>query len=395
MDPPDTAYQPRPQTVGIVANEPSGDLLGAGLMEAILQRRPDVRFEGVGGPRMERLGLHSLYRMDELAVMGLVEVLRHLPRILRIRRGLREHFLRTRPEVVVGIDAPDFNLALEQALRADGIRTVHYVSPTVWAWRHRRVIQLRRSVDLLLGIFPFEKDVLNRAGVPFRYVGHPLADEIEGAGDRDESRERLGLNREAPVLAVLPGSRRGEVERLSQPFLSAARLCAKRIEDLQIVVPMFSPELARVVRRELDQWPIDAKGSVLVVDGQSRTAIAAADIVLAASGTVTLEAMLLERPMVVGYRLSPLTYFLLKALRLVKVERVSLPNLLLEEAVVDEFLQGACTAENLAAALLALFGDTRRQTEMLRRFRSMRAVLRKGASERAADAVLAIADGCG
>ena len=318
--------------IGIVASEPSGDLLGAGLMRALLALRPEARFEGVGGPRMIEQGCRSLYPMQTLSVMGLFEVMRHLPAILAIRRGLLRRFQAEPPDLFIGIDAPDFNLDLEARLKARGIPSVHYVCPSVWAWRSGRVKKIRRAVDLLLSILPFETPFLERQRVPARFVGHPLADEL-GPVDPAAARAALGLAPDGPLITLLPGSRAGEVGRLARPFLEAALWCHRRRPELRFAVPLVNAAVGRLFAAERDRFPLELP--VTTVDGHSRELIGAADLVLTASGTATLEAMLLQRPMLVGYRLSAATYGLVTALNLIKVPYVSLPNLLAGEALVS------------------------------------------------------------
>ena len=371
--------------IGIVANEASGDLLGAGLMRSLLELRPEARFEGVGGPRMIQQGCHSLYPMETLSVMGLFEVLRHLPSILAIRRGLLRRFQADPPDLFIGIDAPDFNLGLEARLKARGVPSVHYVCPSVWAWRQGRVEKIRRAVDLVLSILPFEGAFLERYRVPARFVGHPLADEL-GPADPAAARAALGLAPDGPLIALLPGSRGGEVGRLARPFLETAHWCYSQRPELRFVVPLVNAAVGRLFAVERDRFPLQLP--VTTVDGHSREVISAADLVLTASGTATLEAMLLQRPMLVGYRLSAATYGLVNALDLVKVPHVSLPNLLAGEALVPEFIQERCRAEALGPALLALLDDDARRRGMQARFAELGAELRRDASRGAARAVL-------
>lgn len=290
--------------IGIVANEPSGDWLGAAVLRGLQARVPNARCVGVAGPRMQAAGCDSLLPMERLSVMGLTEVLRHLGELLRIRRDLTRSLLQWRPDVFIGVDAPDFNLGLERRLRRAGIPTVHLVSPTVWAWRAGRVDTIRRSVDLLLSIFPFEEDLLREQGIPVRYIGHPLADEIPPDSDPVAARARLGLPPQGPLLALLPGSRVSEIKLLAEPFLRTARWCLARRPELRFAVPLVTPTLRELftatLRQEAPELPIT------LLDGQGRELIAAADCVLTASGTATLETLLIKRPMVVGYRMSPL-----------------------------------------------------------------------------------------
>jgi lipid-A-disaccharide synthase len=376
--------------IGIVANEPSGDLLGAGLIRSLLELRPEARFEGVGGPRMVEAGCRSLYPMETLSVMGLFEVVRHLPAILAIRRGLLRRFQAEPPDLFIGIDAPDFNLGLEARLKARGVPSVHYVCPSVWAWRPARVEKIRRAVDLLLSILPFEAPFLARHRVPARYIGHPLADEL-GPADSAAARAALGLAPDGPLVALLPGSRGGEVGRLARPFLETAQWCHQRRPELRFAVPLVNAAVSRLFAAERARFP--AELPVTAVDGQGRELISAADLVLTASGTATLEAMLLQRPMVVGYRLSAATYGLVKALDLVKVPYVSLPNLLADEALVPEFIQQRCRVELLGPALLDLLADGARRRAMQARFAELGRTLRRDASREAARAVLELIEG--
>ncbi|MCC6077063.1 lipid-A-disaccharide synthase [Pseudomonas sp. GCM10022188] len=369
----------RPLTIALVAGEASGDILGAGLMQALKARHPDARFIGVGGPRMQAEGLDSCFPMERLAVMGLVEVLGRLPELLKRRRRLIQTLIAERPDVFVGIDAPDFNLGVELELRQAGIRTVHYVSPSVWAWRQKRVLKIRRACDLMLTLFPFEAQFYEAQQVPVCFVGHPLADAIPLEADRLAARTALGLAERDAVVALLPGSRGGEVARLGGLFLDAAeRLCALR-PGLRFVLPCANAER----RAQLEALFGDRELPIELLDGRSHEALAACDAVLIASGTATLEAMLFKRPMVVAYRVAPLTYRILK--RLVKSPYVSLPNLLAGRLLVPELIQDAATPEALAATLLPLLDEGAAQTES---FDTIHRALRRGASDRAAEAVL-------
>jgi lipid-A-disaccharide synthase len=374
--------------VGIVAAEPSGDLLGAGLIEALRAVRPDIAFEGIGGPRMIAAGCASRVPMEKLSVMGLVEVLRHLRELLGIRRALLDHWRALPPDLYVGVDAPDFNLPLERRLRQQGVPTVHYVSPTVWAWRPGRVKTLRAAADLVLSIFPFEGELLAAQGVRARYVGHPLADEIEPCADSRPTRARLGLPVDGPVLAVLPGSRLSEIEAIGPAFIAAARLSAGRYPGLRLVTPLVNAatrERFSALRAELApdlQW--------LLVDSAAREALPAADVVLTASGTATLEALLVGRPMVVGYRVHALTYWAARLLRLVRVPYIAMANLLAGEGLAPEFVQGACTAGNLADAVGAFLDAPGRRAEIRARYRELAVGLRRDTSRQAAAAVLSL-----
>lgn len=375
--------------VGLVAGEASGDLLGAGLIEAIRAQVPDARFEGITGPRMEAAGCRVFATSERLAVMGLIEPLERLPELLRLRRRLLRHFLDDPPDVFVGIDAPDFNLALERRLRLRGIRTVHYVSPSVWAWREYRVRKIARSVDLMLTLFPFEAEFYRRHDVPVTFVGHPLAEDLPERTDPEGARRLLGLPHEGPVLALLPGSRSGEVQRLGRDFLAAAASLTARIPDLRVIAPMASPQTRGVF--EAQRLEVAPELELDLFDGHSHEVMAAADAVLLASGTAALEAMLLKRPMVVAYRLAGLTYALLRQFRVMKVSRYSLPNLLAQRDVVAEFIQDAVTPGTLAAAVEPLLCDETARRAQLDVFEKVHQALRAGGSIRAAQAVLELA----
>ena len=304
----------------LVAGEASGDALGAGLVEALRQRFPNARFAGIGGDAMRGAGMETWHDASELSVMGLFEVLRHLPRLLRLRREFRERALAWQPDVLIGIDAPDFNLAVERWFKQRGVATVHYVSPSVWAWREKRAEKIGASADRVLCLFPMEPAIYARHGVDARFVGHPMADAMPLQPDRAAARAQLGLPPKAPLLAVLPGSRLGEIERLGEVFFEAAWQVAEEMRALHVVVPAANARCRELLQAQMSRSALPVMHSHLL-DGQARTALAAADVVLLASGTATLEAMLSKRPMVVGYRVSPLTYRIVRALGLLKVDR--------------------------------------------------------------------------
>lgn len=371
--------------IAIVAGETSGDLLGASLIRELKARFPDAVFEGIGGPRMLAEGFESRYPMEELSVMGLVEVLRHLPKLLRIRASLRKRYLEDRPDLFIGIDSPDFNLGLARQLRAGGVRTVQYVSPTVWAWRQGRVKGIRRAVDLVLTLFPFESAFFERQGVASAYVGHPAADRLPLEVDVGAYRARLGLDPERPVVALLPGSRGGEVGQLGPLFAEAIGIIRAGRPDCTFVAPMVNAQ-----RREQFEQMLLAAGvreQVLLLDGESEAAMGAADCVLLASGTATLEAMLLKRPMVVAYRVAPMTARLVQWLGLIKTRHFALPNLLSEEPMVPELIQDDATPERLAAAVLEQLNDTAARARVQACFTELHRQLRCNASARAAEAV--------
>lgn len=384
--PGDTVADPRPLRIGLVAGEASGDLLGAGLVEQLRLRFPQAQFAGVGGAAMRAAGVETWHDASELAVMGLSEVLRHLPRLLRLRRGLRRRLLDWGADVFIGIDAPDFNLGLERALKRRGIRTVHYVSPSVWAWRQGRAARIGRSADRVLCLFPMEPAIYARHAVEASFVGHPMADAMPLNPDRRRARAELGLDDDVPVLAVLPGSRLGEIERLGAIFLEAAHRVAARMPRLRVVVPGATPACAQAIRGLLEASPLPP-GCALLLEGKAREAMTASDVVLLASGTATLEAMLAKRPMVVGYRIAPSTYSIVRSLGLLKVDRYALPNVLAGRTIAPELMQDDCTPDNLARAVLQWFDDPAAVAALEPLYRDLHLALRRDASASAAAAV--------
>jgi lipid-A-disaccharide synthase len=377
---------PRALRFALVAGEASGDLLGAGLIEQLRRRHPEAQFAGVGGEGMRAAGLDAWHDCGELAVMGLAEVLRHLPRLLRLRRTLRERLLEWRPDVFIGIDAPDFNLGLERALKRAGISTVHYVSPSVWAWRENRAAKIGRSADRVLCLFPIEPPIYARHGVDARFVGHPLADTLPLHPDRAAARAALGLPDDVPVLAVLPGSRLGEIARLGAIFLEAASRVAAELPALRVVVPAANAACRNALQALLSDSRFPVPESRLL-DGGAHEAMIAADVVLLASGTATLEAMLAKRAMVVGYRISALTFAIVKGFGLMKTDTYSLPNALAGERLVPELMQDDCTPSALAREIGAWLRTPDRIAALLPRFDAIHRELRRDASARAADAV--------
>lgn len=373
--------------VGLVAGEHSGDMLGADLLQALAARVPALAARGVGGERMRRQGMHILAPAERLAVMGLVEPLRRLPGLLCLRRALAREFLRERPAVFVGIDAPDFNLGLERRLRSAGIPVAHYVSPSVWAWRSGRIATIRRSVDLMLTLFPFEQQLYATHGVEACYVGHPLADRIAPVPDRAAARTRLGLEAGGPVIAVLPGSRAGELARLAPPFLDACELCLREVPALRFVLPAVDERARALLATQLSDRPSGSAFRLLA--GDSHAALEAADLALVACGTATLEAMLFKLPMVTAYRMAGISHALIS--RMLRTRWVALPNILAGEALVPELLQDAVQPRALADELLRLLHDEPRRAVLRARFDALHAQLRCGAAERAAEAVLALA----
>ncbi len=376
----------RPVRIALVAGEASGDQLGAGLVRQLKARFPNAEFAGIGGDHMRSAGCQTWFDASELAVMGLTEVLRHLPRLLKLRSQFRQRVLEWQPDVFIGIDAPDFNLGVERWLKQRGIATVHYVSPSVWAWREKRAEKIGASADMVLCLFPMEPPIYARHGIDARFVGHPMADEIPLHSDRDKARAALGLPVNAKVLAVLPGSRLGEIGRLGEPFFEAAWQVSERIPGLHVVVPAANAACRQLIDQQLSRSALPVAHSH-VLDGQARTAMIAADVVVLASGTATLEAMLVKRPMVVGYRVAELTYRLVKALGLLKVDRYALPNILAAKDVAPELMQHDCTPEKLAAAIQQWFDHPRKVTDLQVVYEQQHLALRRDASARAADAV--------
>ncbi|MDR2012195.1 MAG: lipid-A-disaccharide synthase [Rhodanobacter sp.] len=374
----------------LVAGEASGDLLGAGLIAALRERFPQARFIGIGGPRMIAAGLDAWYGSEKLAVMGLVEVLRHLPELLAIRRDTLRRTLREKPDAFIGIDAPDFNLGLERKLKRTGIATVHYVSPSVWAWRERRAAKIGRSADRVLCLFPMEPPIYARHGVDARFVGHPLADAFALDPDQQAARATLGLPADVPILALLPGSRLGEIARIGADFIAAAQRLRRDLPALRIVAPMANAACRAAFARQLsiaDSASDVPSTWIELIDGRAHEAMLAADAVLLASGTATLEAMLAKRPMVVAYRIARMTHALVKGLGLLKVRHYALPNILSGRELVPELMQDALTPEALAAALLPMLRARGADPLLLDEFRRLHAMLRCDASRSAADAV--------
>lgn len=366
--------------IALLAGEQSGDILGAGLIHALRRHYPQAQFSGIGGERMQAAGLNSLAPIELLSVMGLVEPLQRLPQLIALRKRLFQHFSRQQPAVFIGIDAPDFNLGLEYQLRQTGIKTVHYVSPSVWAWRRWRIKKIARSVDLMLTLFPFEAQFYQQANISVCCVGHPLADTIPLVNDPKAARAELHLNPSAKVVALLPGSRMSEIQRLAPVFLATAEKLRQQRSDLHFILPVPTTQIAEILQPQLTTQQVQ------LVNGQSRTAMAAADVILLASGTATLEGLLLKRPMVVAYKTAPLTAFL--ARWLVKVPHFSLPNLLAGTALVAEFFQQQVKPEQLSQAVLELL-DNDNET-LIQRFAELHQMLKKNASEQAARAISAL-----
>lgn len=375
-----------PLRIGLVAGESSGDLLGAGLISAVRERIPDAVFEGVAGPEMIAAGCERWADAEELAVMGLVEPLQHLPRLLRLRRTLIARWRASPPDVFVGIDAPDFNLGLEAALKASGIRTVHYVSPSIWAWRSGRIRKIRRAADCVLCILPFEPALYEEQGVSAVFVGHPKADALSPDIDVAAVRESLGLPADRRIVAVLPGSRGSEVTRLAPVFAAAAANIAAREDDVHFVTPVAAAKLRPLIEAALQQHAVADRFTI--VDGRSIDVMSAADLVLLASGTAALESALLGKPTVAAYRVAPFTALIVRLFGLVKVKAFTLPNLLAGETLVPEFIQGDAQPAAIAGAILDLLHDPERCAAIRERFAKLRAELAMNSDARAADALI-------
>ena len=373
--------------IAIVAGEASGDLLAARLIRALRESCPDCQFEGIAGAEMQAAGCHTLFPLEKLSVMGLIEVLKHLPELLSIRKQLLQRWQNDPPDVFIGVDAPDFNLPLAAKLHACGIPTVHYVSPSVWAWRQKRVRKMQGNIDLMLTLFPFEARFYHEHGIAAEFVGHPLADEVSFDASRDSARQQLGLPLDAPILAILPGSRRSEVRYLAPDFLQAAQQLCQQNPDLVCVTPVVNArlreELVMLQQRYAPDLPL------ILLDGQSRTLMQAADYILLASGTAVLEGMLAGRLMVAAYRVHPLTAWLLRTFKLLKTQFVTLPNNLANEALVPELLQEAVTPDAVAQAVAQMMHlPTQRRDYVLQCFQRLHGELRRDASRSAARAVM-------
>jgi lipid-A-disaccharide synthase len=377
-----------PLRVGLVAGEASGDTLGADLINALRRLAPETEFFGIAGPKMQAAGCEVWEPSESLAVMGLFEIVRHLPRLLRLRARIRALFLAAKPDVFVGIDAPEFNLRLARDLRCAGITTVQYVSPQVWAWRQSRARSIHESVDLVLCVLPFEKRFYDEHGMRAEFVGHPLADAIPMTVDRSGARRVLNIDANAQVVALLPGSRRGEVARLAEDFAATARWLAAQRPRLKFIAPMASAATREIFAGALARH---APGlDVQLIDRQSQTALIAADVVLVASGTASLEAALCKRPMVVVYRFGAMTAWILRRLNLVKVKFFAQPNLLADRRVVGEYFQEEIVPESIGAELLMWLEDGERRSGLEREFSRIHAELRRDAGTRAAQAIVAL-----
>lgn len=376
---------PKLSRVAIVAGEESGDILGAGLIEALRRQFPDCVFEGVGGPRMISEGFVSHFPLERLAVMGLVEPLKRLPELLSIRKNLRKRYSVNPPDIFIGIDAPDFNLSLEASLKKRGIKTAHYVSPSVWAWRQGRVKKIAKAVDLMLTLFPFEAAFYREHAVKVHCVGHPLADKIPTDDCKDDARRHLQLDSQGLYLALLPGSRRSEVEKLCRVFLLASQLCVNEFSELKVLIAGANADRMLEIQAFLTEFP---NIPVQLIEGDSHKVMAASDVVLMASGTTTLEALLLKRPMVIAYKMASLSFWIIK--RLVKSKYIGLPNLLANKSLVPEFIQDEATPAALAHAVLEFIKLPERTENLTQEYLEIHRSLKKNANYEAAKAVISL-----
>lgn len=376
-------------TIALVAGEVSGDILGAGLIRELKAIYPDAKFIGIAGQQMLREGCESLVDMEEIAVMGLVEILKHLPRLLKIRRHIVHYFSQHKPDIFIGIDAPEFNLYVEDKLKAQGIKTIHYVSPSVWAWRQNRIHKIARATNMVLAFLPFEKAFYDKFNVPCRFIGHTMADAIPLHPDRSAACQALHLEEDQRYVAILVGSRGAEVEMLTEPFIKTALILKAKYPDLKFLVPLINQkrrsQFEQIRAQIAPHFPAD---TLILLDGNARQAMTVAEATLLASGTAALECMLCKSPMVVGYKMKPLTYWLAK--RLVKTPYVSLPNLLANEMLVPEMLQEDCTPEKLAEKLALYLGESAVENRrvLIDRFTALHELVRKNADKQAAQAVV-------
>ena len=381
----------KPLRIGIVAGEASGDILGVGLMRAIKERHPDAVFEGIGGPEMIAEGFTTLVQMERLSVMGFIEILGRLPEILRIKKKIEAHFINHPPDVYVGIDSPDFNLRVETTLRKRGIKTIQYVGPSVWAYRENRIKKIALAVDMVLTLLPFETEVYKKNNIMVRFVGHTLADKVDVhtdiEADKAQARMELGLVADKRIIVLLPGSRKGEVKRLAGIFIQAAKQCARNHPELQFIIPCVNKYRKIQLEKILHLHNCGAEFNLL--DGQSHIAIKAADLALMASGTVALEALLYKRPMIVCYRINPLTYMVVS--RMLKVPYISLPNLLANRAIVPEYLQTEVTEDILAKEMHEFLSCKDKGDKQIEQFAVIHQSIRCDADRTAANSVLEIA----
>lgn len=375
--------QTRKVKIAIVAAEASGDNLGASLIISLKKKYPNAEFIGIAGDAMQACGCKSLFPINNLSVMGILEVAKRLPTLLNIRKTLIKYFTQNPPDIYVGIDAPDFNLPIEKTLKKQGVLTVHYNSPTIWAWREGRIHSIAKSINLMLTLFPFEAAIYETHNVPVRFIGHPLADEIHNDLDKKQLRYHFGLPQKAPLITLMPGSRKGELAKMAPIFIQAAKLILKKQPNANFIVPMVNEQRIKQFAQDLKQHAPHLP--VQITLKKSREAMAASDIVLLASGTATLEALLLNKPMVVAYKVPVINYLVGKLL--IKIDKFSLPNLLAEEYIVPEFIQQQCTPKNLASAVLEQLNNLPMNEVMALRYQKIRQGLQRDASEHAAQAI--------
>ena len=374
----------KPVRIGLIAGEVSGDILGEGLIKALKKQYPDAIFEGIAGPRMIAQGCTTLHPLEALSVMGFVEVLGKLRSILRIRKSITQYFIDNPPDIFIGIDAPDFNLTVELKLKEKGIKTIHYVSPSVWAWKQWRIHKIAKATDLVLAFLPFEKAFYDKFNVPCQFIGHTLADQLPLESDKTAAREQLKINQDEKILAILPGSRKAEVEMLGPIFLEAAAIIHQKYPEYKFVVPMVNERRKEQFEAQIKCLPTTLP--ITLFDGQSSAILQAADTVLLASGTAALEAMLAKSPMVVAYKVSSLTYWIAKAL--VKVKYTSLPNLIADKEVVKELSQDNCTVEKIVAELERLIEHDGQK--MIEKFTELHQLIRCDADTQAANALIVL-----
>ncbi len=369
-----------------MAGEASGDLLGAGLIEALKKHQPDVHFEGIGGPKMIAQGCESFFPMERLSVMGLIEPLSRFRELLNIRKQIIQRFINDPPDVFIGIDAPDFNFAVERALKQANIKTVHYVSPSIWAWREYRIKKIVQSMDLMLVLFPFEVDFYKKYNIPVTFVGHTSADTIPLVPDTLAAREKLNLPNDTEIVAILPGSRVKELHYMADDFIAGAKLLYQKRPSIRFVTPMVNGKIRKLFEQALEKHKVDFP--ISIIDGNSHGVMAAADIILLASGTAALEAMLLKKPMVACYRVSPITAMIVRLFNMIKVKNFTLPNLLSSETLIKELIQEEITADAIASNLLVLFDNPEKIKQLKVKFTEIHSMLKKNASDTAAKAIL-------
>lgn len=375
---------PKSFRIAIIAGEPSGDLLGAGIIQALKAINPNIIFEGVAGPQMLAAGATTLFPMEKLSVMGFSEVLSKIFELLSLRRRVKKHFLQNPPDIFIGIDSPDFNLPIELKLKAAGIFTVHCNSPTIWGWRYNRIFKIGRAVNLMLTLFPFEAKYYEEVNIPVRYIGHPLADLIPLQNDQQAARDTLKIPQKARVIALLPGSRGGEIKYLGPILLRAAVLCLAQNPDLIFISPMINAQRAAQFREQLQN--IAPQLPLQIIDGQARTAMAAADVIALASGTATLEAMLVKKPMVVAYTGAAISCYIAK--KMAKVKHFSLPNILAGKELVPEYFAEQATPENVAKEVITYLQHPEKAQALIKQFTEIHLQLKCNANVRAAQAIM-------